>query len=147
METSFSELLKRAHEFNRDKLKVNSQVRSFQYIGETYTNLGKSHGIPEKPTATTETSALAFQDILTPKELAARLKVSVGWIKEKRRPRCKNPIPALPIGGELRFDWQAIQKWLAEQAAIDAASIAARQGKRAQRARLRLISKPRKAAA
>jgi hypothetical protein len=89
----------------------------------------------------------AFQDILTPKELAARLKVSVGWIKEKRRPRCKNPIPALPIGGELRFDWQAIQKWLAEQAAFDAASIAARQDKRTQRAHLRLISKPRKAAA
>jgi len=26
--------------------------------------------------------------------------------------RCKNPIPVLPIGGELRFDWQAIQSEL-----------------------------------
>ena len=97
---------------HRRTTQAKSEVRTFQYIGKTYTNLGKSHGLPEKPITTTETSVPAFQDILTPKELAARLKVSVGWIKEKRRPRCKNPIPALPIGGELRFDWQAIQSEL-----------------------------------
>ena len=53
-----------------------------------------------------ETSAINTEigDILTPEELAGRLKVDVGWIYEKRRPRCKNPIPAIPMGKIIRFD-------------------------------------------
>jgi hypothetical protein len=48
-------------------------------------------------------------DILTPEELAERLKVDVSWAYEKRRPRCKNPIPAIPLGKIIRFDWDKIE--------------------------------------
>ncbi len=65
-------------------------------------------------------------EILTPEELAERLKVSVGWIYEKRRPRCVSPLPAIPMGRTIRFDWDAIVKWLEEQAAADAANLKAR---------------------
>ena len=41
-------------------------------------------------------------EILTPEELAERLKVSVTWVMEKRRPQCPNPIPALPLGRLIR---------------------------------------------
>ncbi len=62
-------------------------------------------------------------EILTPEELADRLKVSVSWIYEKRRPRCSNPIPALPMGRLMRFDWETIVEWLRGLAAADANSL------------------------
>src|ERR1035437_4283140 len=37
-------------------------------------------------------------DILTPQELAERLKVPVSWIYDKQRARCKNKIPSMPMG-------------------------------------------------
>lgn len=75
-----------------------------------------------------ETSAINTEigDILTPEELAGRLKVDVGWIYEKRRPRCKNPIPAIPMGKMIRFDWDKIVEWLRAQAEADEKSIALR---------------------
>jgi len=51
-------------------------------------------------------------EILTPNELAARLKVPVSWIYEKQRTRCKNPIPSKPKGRYVRFDWDEVTKWL-----------------------------------
>jgi hypothetical protein len=55
-------------------------------------------------------------EILTVEELAGRLKVDPGWIKHRRRSRCKNKIPALDVlGRPLRFDWDAIVKWLEGQ--------------------------------
>jgi predicted DNA-binding transcriptional regulator AlpA len=51
-------------------------------------------------------------EILTPEEVAKRLKVSVRWVYEKRRPRAKNPIPCLPLGRYIRFDWNEVLKWL-----------------------------------
>jgi len=62
-------------------------------------------------------------EILTPEELAGRLKVSVSWIYEKRRPRCANPIPALPMGRLMRFDWETVVEWLRGLAAADANSL------------------------
>jgi hypothetical protein len=62
-------------------------------------------------------------EILTPEELAERLKVTVAWITEKRRPRCPNPIPAIPIGKAIRFDWNAVVKWLEECAEADVKSL------------------------
>ena len=62
-------------------------------------------------------------EILTPEELAGRLKVSVSWIYEKRRPRCANPIPALPMGRLMRFDWESVLTWLEGLAAADANSL------------------------
>ena len=54
-------------------------------------------------------------DILTPAELAARLKVKPGWIYEKMRPRTGNPIPVIKMGRFLRFNWPAVAEWLAAQ--------------------------------
>ena len=51
-------------------------------------------------------------EILTPEEVAKRLKVKVSWVYEKRRPRTKNPIPCLPLGRYIRFDWNAVLRWL-----------------------------------
>lgn|ERR1700683_2311953 len=52
-------------------------------------------------------------ELLTPQELGELLKKPLKWIYEKRRPRCSNPIPALPLGrGSLRFQWSAILTWL-----------------------------------
>jgi excisionase family DNA binding protein len=62
-------------------------------------------------------------EILTPEELADRLKVSVSWIYEKRRPRCANPIPALPMGRLMRFDWETVVEWLKGLAVADANSL------------------------
>lgn len=52
------------------------------------------------------------EDILTPEELAARLKVPDSWVYEKTRGRCRNPIPCLRLGRYVRFNWAAIATWL-----------------------------------
>ncbi len=44
-------------------------------------------------------------DILTPEEVAARLKVPESWVYEKTRARCRNPIPCLRLGRYIRFQW------------------------------------------
>lgn len=50
--------------------------------------------------------------ILTPDELAERLKVSERWVYEKSRRRCQNPLPTIRIGRYLRFDWGVVSAWL-----------------------------------
>lgn len=55
-------------------------------------------------------------DILTPEELAQRLKVPVSWVYDKQRTRCKNPLPSIPMGRYVRFDWDQVVKWLEDQA-------------------------------
>ncbi len=62
--------------------------------------------------ASSISTAFSPSDILTPKELAARLKVKPGWIYEQMRPACKNPPPVLRVGRFLRFSWTAICEWL-----------------------------------
>ncbi len=52
------------------------------------------------------------EDILTPKELARRLKVPESWVFEKTRARQRNPLPALHIGRYVRFHWPAVAAWL-----------------------------------
>jgi predicted DNA-binding transcriptional regulator AlpA len=55
---------------------------------------------------------LKAEDILTPEEVAARLKVPESWVYEKTRVRCRNPIPCLRLGRYIRFDWLAVIAWL-----------------------------------
>ena len=52
------------------------------------------------------------EDILTPEEVAARLKVPESWVYEKTRARCRNPMPCLRLGRYVRFDWNAVITWL-----------------------------------
>lgn len=57
--------------------------------------------------------------LLTPADLAARLAVPQSWIREKTRDRArvrdKDPLPVVRLGKYVRFDWRAIEKWLARQ--------------------------------
>jgi excisionase family DNA binding protein len=54
-------------------------------------------------------------DILTPEELAARLKVRRTWVYEKMRRRSRNPLPAIKLGRFLRFNWPSVCEWLHAQ--------------------------------
>ena len=53
-------------------------------------------------------------DILTPEEVAERLKTSRRWITEMTRKRQQNPIPHYKVGGYLRFHWPTVCAWLEE---------------------------------
>jgi len=54
-------------------------------------------------------------DLLTPDELAARLKVRPTWVYEKLRQRGPIPLPHFKMGRYLRFSWAAVSTWLQAQ--------------------------------
>ena len=51
-------------------------------------------------------------DILTPTELAARLKVKPTWVYEKLRSKKGAPLPHFRCGRYLRFSWPQVSAWL-----------------------------------
>ena len=51
-------------------------------------------------------------DILTPEELAKRLKVRPTWIYEKMRSRSGPRLPHFRCGRYLRFNWPDVCAWL-----------------------------------
>jgi excisionase family DNA binding protein len=55
------------------------------------------------------------QEILTPEECAALLRVSEGWVYAKTRRRQRNPLPCFRIGRYLRFSRSAVLAWLETQ--------------------------------
>ncbi len=55
-------------------------------------------------------------EILTPAEVAARLRVPESWVYEKTRARCRKPIPTMRLGRYVRFDWAAVLAWLGDGA-------------------------------
>jgi excisionase family DNA binding protein len=59
--------------------------------------------------------------LLTPAELAAKLKVPVSWIREKTRERArvrdKDPLPVVRLGKYVRFRLTDVEEWLARQSA------------------------------
>lgn len=57
------------------------------------------------------TAAQQPQEILTPEEVAALLRVSLTWVYEKSRRRQKNPLPTVRIGRYLRFSRTAVLAW------------------------------------
>lgn len=61
-----------------------------------------------------QTCRLEPGDILTPRQLAARLQVTVGWVYEKSRASGDyvNPLPVLRCGRYLRFSWPDVCAWL-----------------------------------
>ena len=61
-----------------------------------------------------EHKTIKADDILTPAEVAAKLKVPETWVFEKTRRRCRNPIPVIRLGRYVRFNWNDVQAWLAE---------------------------------
>ncbi len=77
-------------------------------IGDV-TDRAKRHFLNQSPT-------LRPENILTPEEVAERLKVPPSWVYEKTRARCRNPIPCLRLGRYVRFDWAAVVTWLSQEA-------------------------------
>ena len=57
-------------------------------------------------------------DLLTPEELAQRLKVQKSWVFEQTRNRAKvrneRPLPCIRLGKYLRFSWPQVCQWMAE---------------------------------
>ena len=57
-------------------------------------------------------------DILTPAELATRLKVSKSWVFEQTRNRAKvrnaRPLPSIRLGKYIRFSWLQVCEWLSQ---------------------------------
>jgi hypothetical protein len=57
--------------------------------------------------------------LLTPAELAARLRVAESWVREKTRERARvrdaDPLPTIKLGKYVRFNWAEVEKWLARQ--------------------------------
>jgi excisionase family DNA binding protein len=57
--------------------------------------------------------------LLTPAELAARLRVAESWVREKTRERARlrdrDPLPVVRLGKYVRFSWAAVEAWLARQ--------------------------------
>jgi hypothetical protein len=57
-------------------------------------------------------------DLLTPQELAGRLKVKLSWVHEQSRKRSKirnkSPLPCIRMGKYLRFSWVQVSAWLVE---------------------------------
>ena len=51
-------------------------------------------------------------NLLTPDELAARLKVRKSWVFEKTRRRAQDPLPCIRVGRYLRFNWPDVESWL-----------------------------------
>jgi hypothetical protein len=61
--------------------------------------------------------AAATSELLTPAELASRLRVPVSWIREGTRSRNllgEDPIPHLRLGRYIRFQWGSpeLEAWL-----------------------------------
>jgi hypothetical protein len=63
-------------------------------------------------------------DILTPEELAERLKVGVSWVYEQTRQRASrrnsDPLPCIRMGKYLRFYWPDVSDWLQGQREVRA---------------------------
>ena len=61
--------------------------------------------------------ALPPDFLMTPPEVAKRLRVSVGWVRDhcsRLHPR----LPVTPVGDLLRFRARDIEKWLDDQARL-----------------------------
>jgi predicted DNA-binding transcriptional regulator AlpA len=60
--------------------------------------------------------SLEPSDLLTPDELAQRLKVSRSWVFEQTRERAKvrnkTPLPCIRLGKYLRFSWVQVSEWM-----------------------------------
>jgi hypothetical protein len=67
-----------------------------------------------QPVPESTPAMIKAEDIITPAELASRLKVDLSWIYEKSRKggRHGKPLPVLRCGRYLRFCWTDIVAWL-----------------------------------
>jgi hypothetical protein len=52
------------------------------------------------------------ENLIPIEELARRLHQDMGWVREKCRRRCPNPIPVFNLGRHLLFDWTQVCEWI-----------------------------------
>jgi hypothetical protein len=66
------------------------------------------------PKLETKPTPLDPLDLLTPQELAERLKLPLSWVYEKSRANGNhgNPLPVLRCGRYLRFSWTEVVNWM-----------------------------------
>jgi hypothetical protein len=69
----------------------------------------------EKSHSAVESEAFDPADqFITIEEVARRLHTDVGWVREKIRRRCPNPMPAFNVGKHLLFSWPDVCTWIRE---------------------------------
>jgi hypothetical protein len=68
--------------------------------------------VPKLATIQSSPPRLEPGDILTPQELAKRLKVPVSWVYKHTDNSRKNRLPVLRCDGFLRFSWPDVCAWL-----------------------------------
>ena len=59
-----------------------------------------------------QSASLAPEQFISIEEVARRLHTDVGWVREKIRRRCPNPIPVFNLGRHLLFDWHQVSEWV-----------------------------------
>jgi len=115
-------VLETAREFSRHKAKpkgkipLDPRIANVPSIVKVIEGMMADTGCTREDAEDALTRAKNCGDILTHEELAERLKVPASWVYEKTRKRCRNPIPSIPLGRYIRFDWDAVVKWLEDQA-------------------------------
>jgi len=62
-------------------------------------------------------SSVVADDLLTPEELAQRLKLPVSWVYEHCRERAINRLPGFKLGKYWRFRENEVLDWLKRQGA------------------------------
>ncbi len=65
-----------------------------------------------RATATNQSSVFDASQLLTPQELAERLRVPVSWVYEKTRRRSHDSLPTIRLGKYLRFHWPDVAAWV-----------------------------------
>jgi hypothetical protein len=123
---SMQAILERALEYDsqrsgkRTKRKegIHNVGGSIQYTGRIFKNQGVAD-TANVAGASVQIPPVNFDpdDIILGEELARRLKVEVGWIKEKARMRNRNKIPSFKMGRYTRYHWPTVCQWLTNQAA------------------------------
>ena len=68
--------------------------------------------VPKLAAVQANQSRLEPVDILTPAELAERLKVPLSWVYKQTAKNHSGSMPVLRVGNYLRFDWNAVSEWL-----------------------------------
>jgi hypothetical protein len=118
--TTLEHALDRAKKFNAgrrwnrtDKIPIDPHLLKSPSIRKALDGMMSERGATREEAEDALMRAHNLGEILTVEELAGRLKVTPAWVKHRRRSRSKNKIPALDIlGRPLRFDWDAVVKWL-----------------------------------
>jgi hypothetical protein len=122
MPQTISKLLTRAHAFQvrrakpKGKIALDPLIASSPSVAEAIEGMIAKTGCSRAEAEDALMRAQNFHEVLTHEDVAQRLKVPASWIYEKTRKRCRNPIPSIPMGRYIRFDWDAVVKWLEEQA-------------------------------